>query len=520
MKFIIIWDFSGVQNYLFDIKKNKSATKRLKWRSVFIEMLLEKIKDDLKKKLWNCEDYLVSWWKFILICENFEKEKFNEFKKEIEGKLFKQFYWELKIIFWNSEIDWDFKIALNRAYEEVEKNKLKAFENVFIENGKWDEKMFVFEEDRWTDKVCKFSRGDLIKIKKWFDWYIDDILEEEVVDGIWLNTANDIIISNFVTDNKWWKNEIKIFDENLKIDEKYKKDLPKNKDWKIKSFEELAQWWKFNKLAVLKWDIDNLWEIFQFWLKEENYKENYKKLSEILDNFWKKELYKIIENKDLYVVYAGWDDFVILWRWDMIIEFYKDLLEKFKEYLKNSWVNEILDWKTYEDIHFSGAINLFGPHDTFFTIIKQAENLLEEAKNWEKNQVNIFWEVLKNEDFTKNFEEAKKFEGNFVKTDTVSIWTLRFLLNIAKKKILEDNDWKNKNWDEKVFFEYWTWRAELFYHLGRNYKTKNWDSLKDEFRKYIDWMLLWNEVWENRNLEWDRLKVLMSLILYWDRDKK
>ncbi len=83
MKTIIIGDFSWIQNYLFNIQKNKSATKRLKWRSLFIEMLLEKIMQDLKnykEKIadFEKEDYIISWWKFILIWEKFNIENFKK----------------------------------------------------------------------------------------------------------------------------------------------------------------------------------------------------------------------------------------------------------------------------------------------------------------------------------------------------------------------------------------------------------------------------------------------------------
>jgi len=597
-KTIIVWDFSWIQNYLFDIRKNKSATKRLKWRSLFIELLLEKIKEGLKQKLgvenfvdekWNkWKDYLVSWWKFILICENFNKTKFLEFKKEIEEELFKQFYWELKIIFGCSNWDWDFKNSLNKAYEDVEKNKLRAFESILINSessskwqkwdsvwqelvldcwerinlewqGKWNEDIFVFIDDRWPQSVCKFSKDRLIDenmtkvINEKYLWKDKDKLkdfywtDEETNWNISKEAWNDILITEWI---KSWNNlwiEILDVKEIEEILEKFNRNklklwLPFNeKEKQLKTFEELADWGNFNKLAVLKWDIDGLWEIFQFGLKEENYQENYKKLSEILDKFWKEELYEFISNDEkyknkIYVVYAGGDDFTIIWRWDVIIEFYKDLLSLFKKYLKDSWVDEILDWKTSEDIHFSGAINLFWAHDTFFTIVKQAESLLEGIKDWDKNQISIFWKVLENKDFVKIFEEAKKFEERFVETDVVSSWTLRFLLGVAKKKILEeDKDWKDKGLNEKNFFEYWTWRAELFYHLARNYKTKNWDSEKDEFRKYIDWMLLKNEVkefkslswndlgfkWESPNKKvWEKLFVMMSLLLYWKRDRE
>jgi len=243
-KKIIVWDFSGIQSYLFDIRKNKSATKRLKWRSLFIEFLLEKIKEGLKEKLgaenfidenlneksdgklknenWKKWDYLVSGGKFILICNNFDEKAFKEFKKDIENKLFKQFYWELKIIFWIS--DWDcnensFKIALAKAYENVEKNKLKAFETVLIDNWKWNEKEFVFSEDRWPSKVCKFSRDrlinkemtEIIENEIWKDFFSDE--DKGISYKAWL----DLLITKAITKEKLdllqyinnWKKRIK-----------------------------------------------------------------------------------------------------------------------------------------------------------------------------------------------------------------------------------------------------------------------------------------------------------------------
>ena len=644
-KKIIIWDFSWIQNYLFDIRKNKSATKRLKWRSVFIEMLLEKIKEELKNKLWNCEDYLVSWWKFILLCENFNEWNFNNLKKYIETKLFKQFYGELKIIFWLA--DWkewkSFKDALNQAYEEVEKNKLRSFETVLIEsrwenqmssdeNKRWNEKMFVFwkwendnwfEENRWPDKVCKFSRDrlidkDMTKIIQeeiWKDFF--DESDKWISYEAWL----DLLITKGIIKDKFAKEEnkkIKLFQNKEKEDkndgfeinlknikykenyfkwvpvfekdeiELYKKDFSNLwdiKEWDIKPFDVLAtkivevgdkdwnkkivKWFNklavlkwFNKLAVLKWDIDNLWETFQFGLKENDYKRNYEKLSTILDNFWKKELYNFIESNEkyknkLYVVYAGWDDFVILWRWDLIIKFYKDLLRLFKEKIKkNNEIIELLKDKYLEKdpelvsgwqkakISFSWAINLFWAHDTFFTVVKQTEELLKEAKDKDekiKNKVNIFRQIVENKEFIELFEEAEKFYSKFVKTDIVSVWTLRFLLDIGKKIKLEDEvkNWKDENWNKKEFFEYWLWKSELYYHLWRNYwgddrwwKQKISEDKKEkvEFRKYIDWMLLKNEITEFKSLidwnddlfkenKWEKLIVMMHLVLYWRRDK-
>jgi CRISPR/Cas system-associated protein Cas10 (large subunit of type III CRISPR-Cas system) len=577
MEKIIVWDFSGIQGYLYNIQKNKSATKRLKWRSTFIEILLEKIKDDLKEKLWKqnfidekwnrWKDYIINWGKFILICDKFDQNKFDDFKKDLEEKLLIQFYGELKIIFWISDyIENDFKNSLNKAFENLEKNKNKAFSSVFTKDWKWNSNEFVIEEKnekweniRWTDSVCGFSRWDLKSVKKWFDRYIDDILNDEWLDAIWQNTANDIIISNFIAWNEWWKKEVIIFEnEKIKLEEKYKKYLPrfqndeelkeynKNKSEKekarkndLKSFEGIA--WKdnFNKLACLKWDIDDLWKLFMFWLNEDNYKENYKILSEKLDDFWNKTLYEIIWNKNIYTVYAGWDDFLILWKWDEIIEFYIELKEAFKKFVISEEIMNLLKDKT-KIITFSWAINLFWPHDTFFTVVKQTDNLLDEAKNKSsyKNNINIFWKVISNWDFKKLFEEIKEFEKKYElyenEKSIVSTWTLRFLLDIAKKIILDENKWVDENWNQKDFFEYGLWKAELFYMLWRNYNIKKdklneQEKLKNEFWIYINWMILHNYVdinndWIYKSLSWNndlfkekvikKLFVMMSYILY------
>jgi hypothetical protein len=143
---------------------------------------------------------------------------------------------------------------------------------------------------------------------------------------------------------------------------------------------------------------------------------------------------------------------------------------------------------------------------------------------------------LKNEDFVKILQEAKEFKQKFVDTDIVSMGTLRFLLDIWRKIKLEKSDWKDENWNKRDFFEYGTWKSELFYHLGRNYggevwrKTQKKSEEKIKFREYINWMLLKNWVEKFESLSWndnlfeseigEKLIVMMSLLLYWERDDK
>gem|GEM_PF-6632609 len=57
-----------------------------------------------------------------MTCENFDQEKFDEYKKEIESKLYKQFYGELQIVFGIADLDDsedNFKESIEKAYEDV-----------------------------------------------------------------------------------------------------------------------------------------------------------------------------------------------------------------------------------------------------------------------------------------------------------------------------------------------------------------------------------------------------------------
>ncbi len=533
-KYVLICDIGGIQRYIFDISKNKSATKRLKWRSFFVELLLRKIVCDLKKDIW-FQEFTTSGGKAILICDNFDKEKFEKYKFDLEQKVYIQFYAQLKIFFWIASYDENnFKTSLQNAFDDLEINKKSSFISQLQTKEKTrNESAFVFEWDRWEQTVCPFTRWDIVCKSLNDDIHIKNILEEEDVDWISLNAYNDIVISNFLAGD--WKNkEITLFDglkDTIKIEEKDKKYIPKNEKNQIKSFEEIA-WEKwFNKLVCLKWDIDNLGKIFTLYLKEENYEENYKILSQKLDEFWNKKLYELIYKKDIYVVYAGGDDFLIVGRWNEIIKFYEELKKYFQKEISNNTEIQNL-FTTEQKIHFSWAINLFGPHDTFFTVVKQTEELLKEAKEFDdkKNKINIFGQVIANDEFDKIIAEVEKFREKYLSKDKdwksdVSIWTLRFLLWIAKKIIAEAN-WENEN-----MLDYAMRRAELFYHLSRNYKSKKWNEKKDEFRKDIDSMLLHNEVKEihdlfgikkdyhSNNLEtWKKLLVMITYLLYLQRD--
>gem|GEM_PF-3064269 len=122
-------------------------------------------------------------------------------------------------------------------------------------------------------------------------------------------------------------------------------------------------------------------------------------------------------------------------------------------------------------------------------MVKNTDGLLEKAKEGDKNQITIFGQVVSNDDFDKIIEEVIALNNKYDK-ETVSTGTFRFLLDVAKKMKLFENKGEDDDGNKKEFFEYGTWKSELFYHLGRNYKSKKEDQEKDKFRNYINGMLL------------------------------
>lgn len=165
-EFILVGgDFSGIQNYIYDVtnKGSGGAAKRLRARSFFItafvETTIHKILHRLDLPL-TCNLFSAGG-KFLLLTPNINDPEINEVEKnlknlrteinkEILNTFFNQFTFTLSWIPIERAkkelgIDDFFKIADNIFYK-LEKEKFKKSKSVLMSDGKWDVEKFKATE--------------------------------------------------------------------------------------------------------------------------------------------------------------------------------------------------------------------------------------------------------------------------------------------------------------------------------------------------------------------------------------
>jgi len=165
-EFILIGgDFSGIQNYIYDItnKGSGGAAKRLRARSFFItafvETTIHKILHRLDLPL-TCNLFSAGG-KFLLLAPNINDPRINEVEKNLEN-LRREINEEILRTFFNQftfTLSWipikgfkeKFKIynffkTADDIFYELEKEKFKKSKSVLISKGKWDIEKFKATE--------------------------------------------------------------------------------------------------------------------------------------------------------------------------------------------------------------------------------------------------------------------------------------------------------------------------------------------------------------------------------------
>ena len=108
----------------------------------------------------------------------------------------------------------------------------------------------------------------------------------------------------------------------------------------VRSFEELSEGDRLDRLGVLRMDVDNLGALFQTGIPAESATlERYKQLSHKFDYFFSDYLYELQEEvapDSSLIVYSGGDDLFIVGAWDFVIKLAKRIREDFRVYTKNN----------------------------------------------------------------------------------------------------------------------------------------------------------------------------------------
>jgi len=190
----------------------------------------------------------------------------------------------------------------------------------------------------------------------------------------------------------------------------------------------------FNKLGILKMDIDSLGRIITHGLGEQNSLSRVSTLSTSLSLFFKGYVSKLIMNSfkdEIYLIFSGGDDLFAVGAWDRLIEFAYTLYKRFRKFTSYN-----------PHITLSAGLVLVTPRFPIMRASMMAEEALDNAKHHEyytgrvntKNKISLFGSVL-NWDWTleKEIESQKSEESK--KSEIIAIMEKKNLEKITSELI-------------------------------------------------------------------------------------
>lgn len=374
---------SGIQNYLYDII-SKNAAKLLKGRSFYIQLitdsLVEKLLTDLDLPPCNVV-YASGGGFYVLAPDNNEtKEKFDTFVKEASQNLYKKHKAGLFVdaaisesfgVLANLDVVWDDLMdKIGRAkWRRLSKNAALLGEfNKYTEFGGTKEKDPITNVEFGDTDETEVLKDGVTKVLK--------ITHDQIELGKHLRDTKAILTTKdakavgakfSMTDPFDYKHYL--LGEGSKIagvkalnapdgnttfllyggdrfpyfDKKEKWDG----DWyhagEPKPYDLLSQGDNFDRLGVLRMDVDGLGTILSSKMETSEYRLNlsrYSAISRSLDWFFKGYL-NTIQSKPAYrehtiIIYSGGDDLFIVGRWKEVLDFAKEIRTELNRWVCNN----------------------------------------------------------------------------------------------------------------------------------------------------------------------------------------
>lgn len=258
-------------------------------------------------------------------------------------------------------------------------------------------------------------------------------------------------------------------------------DDENNQEKGILEFDKIAEKAKSSrkvddKLAALKIDVDNLGVLFRNKSKNE-----YKQLSYELKKFFSNTIYSIlkkeIQDGNIYPVFSGGDDCFLIGAWDIILQVAQKIHHEFDAFQSTLCKTFGLE----HPLTISAGIVIYNPKFPMARVGQTAEHALELAKDFGKNRICIFGEVLKWNEFENAGQLAIKLKELIEDGESRGI-----LERIRSSEIgflsLQERAIKAHRIDfPKVY--------RLKYYLRNVKNSKNKEILENEFKKYEDALL-------------------------------
>ncbi|MCS7028110.1 MAG: CRISPR-associated protein Cas10 [Bacteroidia bacterium] len=360
-KYIVKCDISGIQNFIFDVPSD-GAARQLKARSFYIIAITE-------------------------IAFKYLSDKFPNRTKEIYkggGNLY-------------TYLEAETEDSLQKAIED--------FQREFYREGVFP--IFSFTQatgDFKQDMKAVAKKANLAKLQKPFQ--VSPFSFKPYAPEKWEDFTQELIKSGgfsieqkLVADNPFSKAgyTFSLQKKEIQFKDKILNKIPfQHEKNKVVEFDEIVQKATGDKkLAALVIDVDNLGSLF----KDKEYEE-YQRNSQKLTEFFEVELYHILQKEidehAIYPVFAGGDDCFLVGAWDKILEKSLTIQEKFSAFARENSLSNTL----------SAGVVIVPSKFPMVRMAEEAENALKIAKNYGKNGICIFGEVLSWTDFAKAMKIA------------------------------------------------------------------------------------------------------------------
>ncbi len=567
---LIHGDFSGIQNFIHLIS-SKHAMKTLKGRSFFFSLLTENFARYIVQELKLTEANIIfaggGHFYIIGYYSNDLEIKIKELSKTINKLFIEHFnsnlYLALSFIplsirdliyekFSNSWREVNLKTSVKKRkkfYENIEESKEDYFSEIF---GPFEDSANKIERcivcnsfndlelvtDEREDKWCSMCRSfmDLTNDLKTSNYYKIVKKSDKSYNRVLVELNNASIFKDIVKENQnYWYSINKPMSENVLGDKLFpiafpihkeglKKDrIIDNDDLAEQAFERTG----FNKLGILKMDVDSLGRIFQRGLGDNSTISRISTLSSSLTLFFEGYVPKLVQTEfsdSVYLIFSGGDDLFAVGSWDKIIEFSYRLYKDFRRFTAFN-----------PDITLSAGIAIETPT---FPIIKAslaAEEELDRAKNFEpftgktntKNRISLFGSVLK---WDWTYEKEEEFQNIKQKVENIEKHRRDQLLKIMKNDGSEKINEEIFNWiNNKSEFELAVILKEIFVYLLKKkdfsksmlHKVENsvWGMrtlLEDSLERKIRVPKLWRLKYYLRSVLWSKdseVKLLCNFIV-------
>lgn len=186
---LVIGDIPGIQSYIFDVIHKKPA-KILRGRSIFVQVLARNFASKFLDAfgLTECNLIMLAGGKFYIVApdNNTFEDDYKKTIKDIEDYLANTFYYEMGFVAGKHPFNWqdlkDHKITfgeiVDKATEDLNKNKNHQFRNRFINEDKINHSNLILAEDyiesaagdsnsikcKVTDKPIRLGKDDYYTI--------------------------------------------------------------------------------------------------------------------------------------------------------------------------------------------------------------------------------------------------------------------------------------------------------------------------------------------------------------------